>query len=76
MKLSVSLPDSDVAALDEYVRAHQLGTRSAGVQHAIRLLRHPDLEGDYTAAWDEWDSGGDEAAWAVAAADGIADAAR
>jgi Arc/MetJ-type ribon-helix-helix transcriptional regulator len=76
VKLSVSLPDEDVAALDDYARAQGLKSRSAAVQRAIRMLRHPDLEQDYAAAWDEWEASGDEAAWEAAAADGLADAAR
>lgn len=76
MKLSVSLPDEDVAVLDDYARAQGLKSRSAAVQRAIRLLRHPDLEADYAAAWDEWEASGEEAAWETAAADGLADAAR
>jgi Arc/MetJ-type ribon-helix-helix transcriptional regulator len=76
VKLSVSLPDEDVAALDNYARAQGLKSRSAAVQRAIRMLRHPDLEQDYIAAWDEWEASGEEAAWESAAADGLADAAR
>lgn len=76
MKLSVSLPDEDVALLDEYVRASDLASRSAAVQHAVRLLRHPDLEQDYAAAWQEWDSSGEQAAWEHTAADGLIDVAR
>jgi Arc/MetJ-type ribon-helix-helix transcriptional regulator len=76
VKLSVSLPDDDVAALDDYARAQGLKSRSAAVQRAIRMLRHPALERDYAAAWDEWEASGEEAAWESAAADGLADAAR
>jgi antitoxin MazE9 len=76
MKLSVSLPEEDVAALDEYARATGLKSRSAAVQRAIRLLRQRDLEKDYAVAWDEWESSGDEHAWEVTAGDGLADAAR
>lgn len=76
MKVSISLPDEDVAALDEYARASGLRSRSAAVQRAIRLLRHPDLEQDYAAAWDEWESSGERAAWETTTADGLADAAR
>lgn len=76
MKLSVSLPDEDVTALDAYARAAGLKSRSAAVHHAIGLLRSPDLEDDYTAAWDEWEASGDAAAWEATAADGLADAAR
>jgi Arc/MetJ-type ribon-helix-helix transcriptional regulator len=76
MKLSVSLPEEDVAALDAYARAIGLKTRSAAVQRAIRLLRYPDLEDDYAAAWEEWQSSGEQAAWEATAADGLANAAR
>lgn len=76
MKISISLPDEDVAALDEYTRASGLRSRSAAVQHAIRLLHHHDLEQDYTAAWDEWESSGERAAWEATIADGLADAPR
>jgi mRNA interferase MazF len=40
----VSLPADDVAALDEYARRQGVKSRSAAVQRAIRMLRHPDLE--------------------------------
>lgn len=76
MKLSVSLSDEDVAALDEYARTAGLRSRSAAVQHAIRLLRHPDLDQDYTAAWEEWTASGDQAEWETTAGDGLANAPR
>lgn len=76
MKLSVSLTDEDVALLDQYVRTAGLASRSAAVQHAVRMLRHPDLEQDYAAAWTDWQSGGEQDLWEVTAADGLADAAR
>lgn len=76
MKLSVSRPDEDVALLDEYVRTSGLASRSAAVQHAVRLLRHPDLEQDYAASWEVWDSSGEQAAWEHTVADGLADATR
>jgi Arc/MetJ-type ribon-helix-helix transcriptional regulator len=76
VKLSVSLPDDDIAALDEYARAAGLPSRSAAIQQAIRLLRHPDLEDDYAAAWQEWQDEGADEAWAVTTADGLADAPR
>ena len=76
MKLSVSLPEEDVATLDRYARASGLGSRSAAIQHAVRLLRDPELERDYAAAWEEWESSGDSAAWETSAGDGLVDAAR
>lgn len=76
MKLSVSLPDEDVAILDEFARNAGLPSRSAALHHAVRMLRLPDLEQDYEDAWREWSAAGDQAAWSMTAADGIADVAR
>ena len=75
MKLSVSLPEADVALLDEYARTSGLPSRSAALREAIRLLRLPELEQDYAAAWDEWESSGEQESWEAAAADGPHDAA-
>jgi hypothetical protein len=76
MKISVSLSDDDIATLDEYARSAGLRSRSAAMQHAISLLRHPEIEEDYAAAWEEWESSGERAAWESTTADGLADAAR
>lgn len=76
MKLSVSLSDEDVAILDDFARTKGLASRSAALHYAVRMLRLPDLEQDYEAAWNEWLESGDHAAWDVTAGDGIADAAR
>ena len=71
MKLSVSLPDEDVEVLDAFAQRAGLSSRSAALQHAIRLLRHPDLEQDYAAAWQEWDDSGQREAWEGVTADGL-----
>ncbi len=76
MKLSVSLSEDEVAALDKYAQAAGLSSRSAAIQQAIRLLGDPELEDAYAAAWDEWEASGDAAAWEQTTADGLADAAR
>ena len=76
MKLSVSLSEKDVAVLDAYARAAGLPSRSAAVQHAIGLLQHADLEEDYAAAWEDWESSGERVAWESVAADGLVDAPR
>ncbi|SFT84761.1 Ribbon-helix-helix protein, copG family [Geodermatophilus amargosae] len=76
MKLSISLTEEDVAVLDDYARSAGLRSRSAALQHAIRLLRHPDLEDDYAAAWEEWRASGEEADWQTTVGDGPGDAAR
>jgi len=71
MKLSVSLPEDDVATLDEYARNAGLTSRSAALQHAVALLRTAGLERDY-------DSSGARDAWEDTTEDGLseADAAR
>ena len=70
MKLSISLSEADVAALDEHVREANLPSRSAAVQRAIRALTHQQLEQDYAAAWAEWEESGELEAWQGASADG------
>ena len=75
MKLSVSLPDADVAFVDEYVERTGGTSRSSAIQRAIALLRAAELEEEYASAFDEW-SAAEEAVWDRAAADGLADEAR
>ncbi|MCU4187280.1 ribbon-helix-helix domain-containing protein [Acidiferrimicrobium sp. IK] len=71
MKLSVSLPDEDVAVLDEHAHKTGLQSRSAAIHQAIRLLRQSGLEEDYAAAWEDWECSGDRALWETAAGDGL-----
>lgn len=70
MKISVSIPDEDLATLDAYAETHRLPSRSAAVQRAIRLLRRPELVLDYVAAFEEWS---DEEAelWETVTGDGL-----
>ncbi len=76
MKLSVSLSEEDLAALDRYVAAAGVPSRSAAIQQAIRMLRDPALEDAYAAAWDEWQASGEATAWEVTTADALTDAPR
>lgn len=76
MKLSISLSAEDVAALDRYVHAAGMPSRSAAIQRAIRMLQDPELEDAYADAWDEWQASGEAAVWEATAADGLTDAAR
>lgn len=76
MKLSVSLPDEDVAVLDAYAKKTGLRSRSAALQHAVRMLRHPDLENDYAEAWAQWSADEDDGAWESTVGDGVRNAAR
>lgn len=73
MKISVSLSGEDVAVLDDYVRRTGLRSRSAGVQRAVQMLRHPSLGEDYAEAWAEWFGTEDAEAWDGALGDGLGD---
>ncbi|MDO5092913.1 MAG: antitoxin [Propionibacteriaceae bacterium] len=76
MKLSASLTEADLAALDRFVEQAGLGSRSAGIQQAVSRLRDPQLEVAYATAWGEWAAAGEEDEWGVVSSDGLADAAR
>lgn len=70
VKLSISLPEEDVALLDRLSVEAGFASRSAVIQHALARLRAADLQGDYADAWDEWSAEGDDAPWDAASADG------
>jgi Arc/MetJ-type ribon-helix-helix transcriptional regulator len=72
MKVSVSLPEEDVEYLDAYARDQRLGSRSAALHKAVRLLRAAELGAEYESAWAEWDRSGDAEDWDGTAADGLA----
>lgn len=76
MKMSVSLPEDDVAFIDEYAARVGLPSRSSVLHEAIRLLRMADLERDYAAAWLEWEADENAALWDGIVADGLTDAPR
>ncbi|KYH43466.1 ribbon-helix-helix domain-containing protein [Branchiibius sp. NY16-3462-2] len=76
MKISVSLSEEDLAALDSYAEAAGLASRSAAIQDAIRRLGDADLEGAYADAWDEWEASGQAADWESTASDGLVDVPR
>lgn len=69
MKLSVSIPEDDVAFVDEYANTHAAGSRSAVLRRAIALLRSAELGDAYEHAWDEWSDHAD--AWETAVGDGL-----
>jgi Arc/MetJ-type ribon-helix-helix transcriptional regulator len=71
MKVSVSLPEADVNYLDEYAQAQQLGSRSAAVHKAIRLLRASQLGAAYKDAWADWQESGEADAWSATTSDGL-----
>ncbi|OMH28177.1 antitoxin [Tersicoccus phoenicis] len=76
MKISISLPEKDVAVLDRFAAEHGLSSRSAAVQQAVRTLTERGLEQEYAIAWDEWEAGGEEAVWDLTSGDGVAGASR
>ena len=71
MKVSVSLPDEDVAFLDEYAASQGLGSRSAAVHKAVRLLKASELGPAYEDAWADWRDSDDSALWDIASNDGL-----
>ncbi|MFM8531587.1 MAG: ribbon-helix-helix protein, CopG family [Ilumatobacteraceae bacterium] len=71
MKISVSLPEEDVAFLDDYAREAEGSSRSAAVHDAIALLRTAHLMTDYAQAFDEWIDSGEAAVWDAVVADGL-----
>ncbi len=76
MKISVSLPEEDVAFVDEYAHETVCRVPVRGDSRAIELLRASRLEAEYEAAFAEGDAGEDAKFWDGSSADGSADEAR
>lgn len=72
----MSLPDEDIAFVDQYVARTGSSSRSAAIHDAIALLRNASLEDAYLVAWDDWEADGEAETWDVTVGDGIADASR
>jgi Arc/MetJ-type ribon-helix-helix transcriptional regulator len=72
MKISVSLPDEDVAFLDSYAQSQGFESRSAVVHTAVRMLRSSKLGDAYADAWREWEESDDAELWDRTATDGLA----
>ena len=71
MKLSVSLPPSDVEFVDQYRAAHGEASRSAVLRRAIERLREEELVEAYKIAGKDWEDSGDAALWDVTVGDGL-----
>lgn len=71
MKVSVSLPEEDVAFLDAYVESQGIESRSAAVHKAVKLLRTSELAGAYENAFGSWADEDDAAAWESVTEDGL-----
>lgn len=75
VKLSISLPDEDVAFIDRLAAEAGFESRSAVIQHALERLRATELQADYAEAWDDWRATGDDEPWEASAGDGTGRAA-
>ena len=71
MKVSVSLPEADVEFLDRYAASQGIGSRSAAVHKAVRLLRASQLGPAYEDAWAEWVDTNEADVWETAINDGL-----
>ncbi|MFE3448551.1 ribbon-helix-helix domain-containing protein [Nonomuraea sp. NPDC059194] len=76
MKLTVSLPEEDVACLDEYAEEIGAKSRSAALHAAIAFLRAAKLEVSYAIAFGEWDQSEDSELWDSTVGDGVGSASR
>jgi Arc/MetJ-type ribon-helix-helix transcriptional regulator len=65
------LPDEDVEFLDGYATRKGIGSRSAAVHRAVRLLRASELGPAYEQAWDDWAASEDRELWDSATGDGL-----
>jgi Arc/MetJ-type ribon-helix-helix transcriptional regulator len=72
MKVSVSLPEADIEYLDQYALDQGLGSRSAAVHKAVRLLRASGLGSAYEDAWGDWADSGEADIWDATTSDGLA----
>jgi Arc/MetJ-type ribon-helix-helix transcriptional regulator len=71
MKVSVSLPDEDVEFLDRYAASQGIGSRSAALHKAVRLLRATELGPAYEQAWADWANDDDSDLWEATIGDGL-----
>lgn len=71
----MSLPQEDVAFVDEYAARKGL-SGSAAIHVAVQLLRESTLEEDYLEAWDEWHASEDADLWRRMAGDSLSDESR
>jgi hypothetical protein len=46
-----------------YAREQRLGSRSAALHKAVRLLRAAELGAEYESAWDEWEKSAEAEEW-------------
>jgi Arc/MetJ-type ribon-helix-helix transcriptional regulator len=71
MKVSVSLPEEDVAFLDSYAQSQGIESRSAVVHRAVGLLRASELGDAYEDAFTSWSDDEEGSAWEPVTGDGL-----
>ena len=71
MKLSVSLPPTDVEFVDQYLAEHGERSRSAVVRKALELLREQAIGEMYEIAWRQWVEDGEDKIWDLTVGDGL-----
>jgi len=71
MKVSVSLPDEDVAFLDSFAVSRGIASRSAAMHVAVRMLKASELGPDYEEAWKEWSQSEEGSSWEITTLDGL-----
>lgn len=72
MKVSVSLPEADVAVLRRFAAEHpEVSGLSGAVQAAVRALRDRELVAEYDLAVAEWEESGQADDWDGVTADGL-----
>lgn len=69
-KISISLQDEALTALDQFIADKNLPSRSAAIQEAIAMMTSTNLQNAYAQAFTEWN---DEQAedWDTVSSDGI-----
>ena len=71
MNVRVTLPQPDVQFPDGYAKERGLGSCSAAIREAVRLLRSADLGTAYEGAWQQWTADGESDAWDPTVGDGL-----
>ena len=73
MKISVSLPEKDIALIDRYISDEGEPSRSAVIRKAVDLLRREQLVRQYMEAFREWEESREAEIWDRAVGDGLDD---
>ena len=70
-KLSITLPDDTLKALDSLIEERKIPSRSAAIQAAVKQYITPDLRDAYARAMQEWDDEAENVIWGTVAGDGV-----